>query len=1077
MNKFKLTLAALCLALGASSFAERAPEYISPNNDGVQDTLVIPLKIKEKRYIKEWKLIIYNENGDVVRTIGNKRKDEEKLTFTTFFKKLFNPKSGVDIPSSIVWNGRLGDEASALGLVPGDVAPDGKYYYIFRATDDNDNTGVSARYYVIVDCTAPVITLETMTDDEKSFGEGTKPSVKIKQTGSEEVLWSGAVIYSADGKKVKTYKWENSSPAPEVIWDGTADNGSLVKDGVYHYEIFATDKAGNTSEKAVVTNIIFSAEKPVIAISLKDGKYFSPNGDGVKDLMYFDIKLPLAPSAVNTLSEWKLSIFDSNGKLCVEKSGDGSAVPEDYFDGKKKDGTLLKDGIYRAVLSARYKNGYVPPLSESPDFILDVTAPAANVTASDRIFNGEKNLTLTQKQISAEPPFADGKTWTGEIKSADDGTVVRTFSFGSKLSDSLAWNGTDSHGHFVSDGDYIYELKGVDAAGNVGSAKSEKFTLDSSKTELNMSASCEAFSSEPIEFYPSVKAASGISSYEFTVTDAQGKEVFVIKGTGNVPDTIPWDGKTTDGSIAPDGKYGAKISTAANNSNVATSKLISFIKDTQVPEIKISSPYTVFSPDGLQVSVSPRQVLPVKIEKSSEEDSWTVEIRDASGKVVRTIIQSASGKKISASDFDWDAKDDNGNKVADGKYSLAVYSVDVAGNRGEDKILNITVDKRETGAYVTAADELISPNGDGFKEEEVLSVKTLLNDGIKNWAFNVIAKDGSSVKSWNGGENTRVPESFVWNGKDSEGNDCEGQYYGKITIDYAKGNHVESQSTPFVVTSTAPILSVISSANPDEFEYFSPDNDGYEDELDMLLYAKTLAGVKSWSLVVKDSHNKSKTFWMTSGKSMPADSSGENLYRASINWDGRGNDGEIVMSAEDYPYEFTVTDNLGMTSVYKGIIPVDVLLVDDNGRLKMQVPSIIFRGDAADFKLTGETDDKGKVIARSSLTQAQRDNNVRVLKRVAQVLNKFSGYKVTVVGHANPMEDYNGPEENNPEEVQLKELSLQRAQFVKKWLVENGKISEARLSTEGKGGLETIANRKDTATNWKNRRVEFILEK
>ena len=187
MNKFKLTLAALCLALGASSFAERAPEYISPNNDGVQDTLVIPLKIKEKRYIKEWKLIIYNENGDVVRTIGNKRKDEEKLTFTTFFKKLFNPKSGVDIPSSIVWNGRLGDEASALGLVPGDVAPDGKYYYIFRATDDNDNTGVSARYYVIVDCTAPVITLETMTDDEKSFGEGTKPSVKIKQTGSAEL--------------------------------------------------------------------------------------------------------------------------------------------------------------------------------------------------------------------------------------------------------------------------------------------------------------------------------------------------------------------------------------------------------------------------------------------------------------------------------------------------------------------------------------------------------------------------------------------------------------------------------------------------------------------------------------------------------------------------------------------------------------------------------------------------------------------------------------------------------------------------------------------------------------------------
>ena len=1077
MKKVKLIFAALCLFAGIQTYAERAPEYISPNNDGVQDTLVIPLKIKEKRYIKEWKLTIYNEDGKIIRTIGNKRKDEEKLTFASFFKRLFHPKSGVDIPNSVVWNGRLGDEAAALGLVPGDVAPDGKYYYIFSATDDNNNTGLSAKYYVVVDCTAPVISLESMTEEEKSFGEGSKPLIKIRQRGSEEVLWSAAIIYSADGKKVRTYKWENSSPDPEVVWDGTADDGVMVKDGVYYYEIFATDRAGNKSEKAVISNIIFSAEKPVIGISLKDGKYFSPNGDGIKDLMYFDIKLPVSPSSVNTLSEWKLSIADSTGKIRYERSGGPEGASENYFDGKGSDGQILKDGIYRAILTAKYKNGYVPPVSISPDFILDVTAPAATVSVSDKIFNGKKDLTFTQKQTTAEPPFDDGKKWSGAIKNSD-GEPVRTFAFGPKLADSFTWNGTDMNGRFVPDGDYVYELRGEDAAGNVGTTTSSTFTLDSSNTELVLSASSSAMSVEPILFYPSAKAATGISTYRFVIKNASGKDALVVDGTGDVPESIKWDGKSNDGSECPDGKYSAQISTLANSGTTAVSQTVSFVKDTVPPEIKISSPYTLFSPDGLPVEQSPRQTLPVKVEKSSEEELWTVEIVDAGNRIVREIIQSAGeGKKISASDFAWDGKDANGNIVADGRYSLKIYSVDVAGNRGEDSIKNIVVDTRATGAYVTAAEELISPNGDGYKEDEVLYVKTLLNDGISEWTFDVVGKDGVSVKNWRGGENSTVPENFVWNGKGADGKPCEGKFYAKIVIEYQKGNHVESMSTPFVVTATPPVLSVISSANPEEFEYFSPDNDGYEDELDMLLYAKTLAGVRSWSLVVKDSHNNSKVFWKTSGKSMPADSSEENLFRASINWDGRGNDGEIVMSAEDYPYEFTVTDNLGMTSVYRGIIPVDVLLMYDNGRLKMQVPSIIFRGDNADFKLTGELDDNGKVIARSSLTEAQRDNNIRVLKRVAQVLNKFNGYRVTVIGHANPVDDWDGPEENNPEEVLLKALSLRRADFVKKWLIENGKISESRLSTEGKGGLEMIANRKDASTNWKNRRVEFILEK
>ena len=60
-------LFALCAGLG---FAKE--KYISPNNDGVQDELVIPLNISDKRYVQGWSLVIMNDSGEVVRTIENK---------------------------------------------------------------------------------------------------------------------------------------------------------------------------------------------------------------------------------------------------------------------------------------------------------------------------------------------------------------------------------------------------------------------------------------------------------------------------------------------------------------------------------------------------------------------------------------------------------------------------------------------------------------------------------------------------------------------------------------------------------------------------------------------------------------------------------------------------------------------------------------------------------------------------------------------------------------------------------------------------------------------------------------------
>ena len=129
-------------------------DYISPNNDGVQDELVVPLDIKDKRYISEWSFVVTDKNGNVLRTIGNKHKRAD--TATDVFKNLFSgegikgffdnvgktfaPKSGVEVPTEVRWNGVFDS---------GEIAPDGTYFYYLTASDDNENTSRTKTYQVV----------------------------------------------------------------------------------------------------------------------------------------------------------------------------------------------------------------------------------------------------------------------------------------------------------------------------------------------------------------------------------------------------------------------------------------------------------------------------------------------------------------------------------------------------------------------------------------------------------------------------------------------------------------------------------------------------------------------------------------------------------------------------------------------------------------------------------------------------------------------------------------------------------------------------------------------------------------
>lgn len=1059
--KTLFTAAAISVCAGFA-FAEKGPVYISPNNDGVKDSLEVPLKIKEKRYVESWSFIISDEKGNVVRTIGNKVQNDEKITFKSFFKKLVSPKTGVDIPSSVVWNG-FDDN--------GNIVKDGKYYYQFSATDDNGYSATTSKLLVYVDNTPPEVNISPISAADKNFGEGAKSVLRIKQNGSLEDEWT-ANFFDASGNVVYTKKFVESEPL-NIEWNGSDNNGSIVADGVYTYEISATDRAGNKSEKAQVTNIIYSAEKPQTDIAIDGSKYFSPQGNSSRKTMNLAVTIPLPKSTVNNLTEWKIEIVDKNdSKVYMTYSGDGKqALPVKNlaFNGLSSEGIPLPEGEYKAKVTAKYSNGYEPAPVYSPLFVLDNTAPKATASLENKnaVFNGQKAVKITHS-YEKEEAYTGEKTWTGQIVD-EKGAVVRQYDFGNDLPADIQWD-FDNNGQFASDGNYKYILSVTELAGNSAVFEEVPFELNTAETVLMVSVSPSAFSpnGNSSQTTLTVKAKVdentakvGIDSYTFKIVDSKTNAVvWSTSGKKSVPESFTWNGKSnaagSEGIVCADGTYKVLLETVAVSGTGGNAESSLFTIDTKAPAVTISSPYTVFSPDN----VSSRQTVDFTAD-SSVESKWTGTILNAKGKAVRNY--NWTNTKIPS--FKWDGTDDNGNKVENGIYTLKVASKDAAGNTGSAEITNIKLDARPVSAYLTAEYDGISPNNDGVLETQKFTVHTTVPDGISAWTFDIIdEKTGKSVRHFSDAEQANLPAEITWSGESpNEKNELvvlSGTFKGKLHIEYEKGNTADAVSSTFVCTPFAPKLSVRTAP-----EYFSPDNDGNDDELFIRLDCQTLANEKTWSFTIKDPEGNQ--FWKTSGKGKPTQ---------KMIWDGRGNDGDTVLSATDYSYEFTVTDDLGMTSSVSGVIKIDVLVIIDGDKLKIQVPSITFRGDAADFCLNGEIDSNGKKVT-NGITKEQKESNEKVIKRIAEILKKFDDYHITVEGNSNPVTNLAAEAtEDGYWGRALIPLSQERAEYVVSRLIKYG-VPKSKLSAKGNGAQNIIADPKDDANKWKNRRVDFILTK
>lgn len=995
--------------------------HISPNNDGKKDALILPMEITDERYIKSYVLEISDSAGTLIRTIRNKDDRPENEGLANFLDKLVEVKSGIPIPESLRWDG-TGDS--------GAVVPDGAYTFVLKASDDNLNLGTSPVYTVFVDSTAPVITLAAPASQDLIFspdGDGNKDEIILGQSGSKEDLWEGAIL-NAFGEPVRKFSQKDTAPE-KVVWDGKDDLGQAVPDGVYAYRISTTDR-GDNSVTARVENIIVNTQVTPVVITL-NYRQFSPNGNGVRDVMEMIPSIPVKEGIRN----WSLEILDKDNRALRTFKDDTGKNPAALmvWDGKTDQGTAAPEGLYRAKLSLHYVKGNKPQ-SISPDFILDVTPPSATVLV-DGLPSFSPDGDGQRDSLPLVQESSEEESWTGAVLD-EKGTLVRQWTWNGTPEKNLFWDGLSTQGILQASGTYLYSLKSTDRAGNSFEIKTRPFTLDTLAREALISVEGTAFSpngdgrKDSIGLFPSTNDPSGLVGYTVTVTGQENQTVRTFQGGSTLPARLTWDGLSDSGTRAPEGLYRVALALRYGSGKTAGAQSPSFVLDTTAPAVEAVADFSIFSPngDGKKDVVTIRQT-------SSQETVWNASLTDQQNRVIRSYSW-----KDRVQNVVWDGKDEAGNQVPDGAYSYLVSAEDAAGNLTAVSLRGLQVDNRQTNVFLTLNKTAFSPVQEGEKGLIRFNIVPTLKEGISSWSLKMIHRTRGVVREFSG--TTDLPGVMAWDGK-SEGALQEGNYQAELTVGYLKGDEPRVVSAGFTVDATAPEVQF--SLAP---ELFSPDNDGLADELTIGMKVTDLVGVENWNLQIRDPEGS--LFIEFSGKEAPA----ENLI-----WDGRSRTGELVQAAVDYRYTLQVTDRLGQTRELKGLIPIDILVIKDGDRYKIAVPSIVFA--ASSTKIVDDGTEVG-------------EKNKQILRRIAQILNRFGSYKVLIEGHAN-VTRFQSPESIQKEDQDiLRPLSLGRANEVRSELVKNG-VANGRLSVAGLGGSRPVAAFDDRANIWKNRRVEFIL--
>ena len=330
----------------------------------------------------------------------------------------------------------------------------------------------------------------------------------------------------------------------KIVWDGKNDNGNLVPDGIYTYEVEAWDDNGNRS-KTEPRPVVVDATPPKVDVK-PSYTIFSPNGDGQKDTL----PLELTGSAED---KWIAVFKDEKGNIV--SSIEWTGQPQSFaWDGKDKDGKLLPDGVYTLEVSSvdRASNS---TLKKIDNIIINTEATPVFLTVDAEVFSPNNDRIADSITLNVILGNSEGiKSWQMEMLHEKKG-VVKVFSGSNIVLPKIVWDGKTNEGKLSEEGLYTARLTVEYIKGDRPIANSKAFRLDVSGPEIEIAFDPMPFSpdndgvEDELNIKLKINEPSGVESWQLEIKDPMGAHFISFTGQGQPPSQLVWDGLSDRGEL------------------------------------------------------------------------------------------------------------------------------------------------------------------------------------------------------------------------------------------------------------------------------------------------------------------------------------------------------------------------------------------------------------------------------------------------------------------------------------------------------------------------------------------------